>query len=48
MSGMKARPFSGTGGYAMAALLVGMTIMAVFLTVALPAWSTAAKREKEA
>jgi type II secretory pathway pseudopilin PulG len=37
-----------TGGYAMAALLVGMTIMAVFLTVALPAWSTAAKREKEA
>ena len=32
----------------MAALLVGMTIMAVFLTVALPAWTTAAKREREA
>jgi type II secretory pathway pseudopilin PulG len=45
---VNARAFSGSGGYAMAALLVGMTIMAVFLTVALPAWSTAAKREREA
>lgn len=45
---VNARTFSGSGGYAMAALLVGMTIMAVFLTVALPAWSTAAKREREA
>jgi len=43
-----ARRARDTGGYAMAALLVGMTIMAVFLTVALPAWSTAAKREQEA
>lgn len=43
-----ASAFSRTNGYAMAALLVGMTIMAVFLTIALPAWSTAAKREKEA
>ena len=34
-------------GFAMAALLVGMTIMAVFLTMALPAWKTAAQREKE-
>lgn len=31
----------------MAALLVGMTIMAVFLTVALPAWRTMIQREKE-
>ena len=45
---VNARAFSGSGGYAMAALLVGMTIMAVFLTIALPAWSTAAKREREA
>ena len=37
----------GDSGYAMAALLVGMAVMAVFMTVALPAWSTAAKREKE-
>jgi type II secretory pathway pseudopilin PulG len=31
----------------MAALLVGMTIMALFLSMALPAWRTAAQREKE-
>jgi type II secretory pathway pseudopilin PulG len=36
-----------TDGYAMAALLVGMTIMALFLSMALPAWRTAAQREKE-
>jgi len=35
-------------GFAMAALLVGMTIMALFLSMALPAWKTAAQREKEA
>src|SRR4051812_25340788 len=35
-------------GYAMAALLVGMTIMAIFLSMALPAWKTAAQREREA
>ncbi len=35
------------GGYAMAALLAGMAIMAIFLSVALPAWRTAAQREKE-
>jgi type II secretory pathway pseudopilin PulG len=34
-------------GYAMAALLVGMSIMAVALSVALPIWHTAAKRERE-
>src|SRR5262245_28820421 len=32
----------------MAALLVGMTIMAIFMSMALPAWRTAAQREKEA
>jgi type II secretory pathway pseudopilin PulG len=32
----------------MAALLVAMTIMAVFMSMALPAWRTAAQREKEA
>ena len=35
-------------GYAMAALLVAMTIMAIFMSMALPAWRTAAQREKEA
>src|SRR5205085_9550732 len=34
-------------GYAMAALLVALTIMAVFLGMALPAWRTASQREKE-
>lgn len=32
----------------MAALLVAMTIMAIFLSMALPAWRTVAQREKEA
>ena len=41
------RNFRRTDGYAMAALLVGMTIMAIFLSMALPAWKTAAQREKE-
>ena len=35
-------------GYAMAALLVAMSVMAVFMTVALPVWNTQAQREKEA
>src|SRR5215475_9627743 len=34
-------------GYAMAALLVAMTIMAIFMSMALPAWRTVAQREKE-
>jgi type II secretory pathway pseudopilin PulG len=32
----------------MAALLVAMTIMAIFMSMALPAWRTVAQREKEA
>ena len=32
----------------MAALLVAMSVMAVFMTVAIPVWNTQAKREKEA
>lgn len=35
-------------GYAMAALLVGLAIMAVLMSVALPAWRHLARREKEA
>jgi type II secretory pathway pseudopilin PulG len=34
-------------GFAMAALLAAMTIMAIFLAMALPAWKTASQREKE-
>ena len=39
---------SGDRGYAMAALLVGMAVMAIMLSMALPVWRTAAKREREA
>ena len=35
-------------GFAMAALLVAMAIMAVVMSAALPVWHTAARREKEA
>ena len=35
-------------GYAMAALLVGMSVMAIMLSVALPVWRTAVQREREA
>ncbi len=35
-------------GYAMAALLVGLTIMSVLLTALLPVWSRQEKREREA
>ena len=38
----------GEHGYAMAALLVALGVMSVMLLVLLPAWSTQAKREKEA
>ncbi|HVH27300.1 MAG TPA: hypothetical protein VM818_11085 [Vicinamibacterales bacterium] len=35
-------------GYAMAVLLVAMSVMAVMLTVAMPVWNQAARREREA
>src|SRR6266571_3311991 len=35
-------------GYAMAALLIAMSIMAVMMTVAMPVWKQSAQREKEA
>ena len=34
-------------GYAMAALIAGLAIMAILWTVAMPAWSQLAKRERE-
>jgi len=37
----------GERGYAMAALLVGMSVMAVLMSALLPSWTTLAKREKE-
>ena len=38
---------SAQAGYAMAALLVGMAVMAVMLSVAMPTWSQMIRREKE-
>src|SRR5438270_7712596 len=38
---------SGNDGYAMAALLIAMSIMAVMMTVAMPVWKQTAQREKE-
>lgn len=35
------------GGYAMAALLVGIAMMSILMSMALPAWRHAAQREKE-
>ena len=35
-------------GYAMAALLIALSIMAVMMTMVLPAWQTMARREREA
>ena len=35
-------------GYAMAALLVAMSVMAVLMTVVMPVWRQASQREKEA
>src|SRR5262245_5788697 len=35
-------------GYAMAVLLVSITVMGILITVAMPAWKQTARREKEA
>ena len=37
----------GNRGYAMAALLVGMSVMAVLMSALLPVWTHMATREKE-
>lgn len=47
MSGQARGRVFESGGFAMAALLVALTIMSIFLAMALPAWRTAAQREKE-
>ena len=37
----------GEQGYAMAALIVGLSVMAILMTVAMPVWKQLAQREKE-
>ena len=46
--GLPANGHASVRGYAMVALLVAMSIMAVMLGLALPVWQTAIRREREA
>jgi type II secretory pathway pseudopilin PulG len=45
--GLARRSASAKAGYAMAGLLVALSVMAVLLSVALPAWSHMIRRERE-
>ncbi len=45
---MQVKQRGGEAGYAMAALLVGMAIMAIMMTAAMPVWRTISLREREA
>src|SRR5437762_9836434 len=47
LAGQAQRQHESQRGYAMAALLVAMSIMAVMMTVAMPVWKHTAQREKE-
>ena len=47
LAGQATRQRSGERGYAMAALLVGLSIMAIMFTVVMPVWKQASRREKE-
>src|SRR6188508_1049695 len=42
-----ARPGRTQAGYAMAALLVAMSVMAIVLSAAMPVWSQMIRRDKE-
>ena len=46
-AGLPRRSVCAEAGYAMAALLVGMAVMAVMLSAAMPTWSQMIRREKE-
>jgi type II secretory pathway pseudopilin PulG len=47
LAGQAKPPSNRQSGYAMAALLVAMAIMAIMFTVAMPVWKQASTREKE-
>src|SRR3954464_15019076 len=47
LGGQAKRKRHGQAGYAMAALLVAMSIMAIMLTVVMPVWKQTSRREKE-
>jgi type II secretory pathway pseudopilin PulG len=46
--GLPRRSAVAEAGYAMAALLVAMSVMAIMMSVAMPAWSHMIRRDKEA
>jgi type II secretory pathway pseudopilin PulG len=47
-NGLPRRSAVAEAGYAMAALLVAMSVMAIMMSVAMPAWSHMIRRDKEA
>lgn len=47
LPGQGASRRNGQRGYAMVALLVGMSVMAVLMSAAIPSWTHAAQRERE-
>ena len=47
LAGQAGRKCTGQRGYAMAALLVAMSVMAIMFTVVMPVWKQTARREKE-
>jgi type II secretory pathway pseudopilin PulG len=47
LAGQAKRKPNGSHGYAMVALLVAMSIIAIMFTVAMPVWKQTAQREKE-
>jgi len=47
LAGQDRRPLRPERGYAMAALLVGLAVMSVLMSMAMPVWSHMVKREKE-
>jgi type II secretory pathway pseudopilin PulG len=47
LAGQAGQKCTGQRGYAMAALLVAMSVMAVMFTVVMPVWKQTARREKE-
>jgi hypothetical protein len=47
LAGQAGQKCTGQRGYAMAALLVAMSVMAIMFTVVMPVWKQTARREKE-
>src|SRR5919106_6721706 len=48
LRGQRAKASHGEQGYAMAALIVAISVMAILMTAVMPVWKQSAQREKEA